>query len=144
MKTELEYLNIYQKKHGLKRSRQRNRILEIFLSTDRHVSAEDLLEMVKKKYPDIGYSTVYRSLNLFHKAGIARLVEIGDGVARYENALKQKQHHHLICENCGRILEFTDPKVDEMIEKNARKKKFKVTRRRIDVFGLCDRCRAQK
>lgn len=137
-------LDHYLKKNGLKRSKQRDRILEIFLGSDRHLSAEDLLELVKKKYPNIGYSTVYRSLALFHEAGIARVVQIGDGVTRYEKSIKDKEHHHFVCERCGKLIEFSDDSIGDIVEKHARRKRFAVSRSRLDVFGICKECRSRK
>ncbi len=140
MEEEKQRLNAYLKQHGLKKSVQRERILEIFLEIENHLTAEELLEHVKKKYPEIGYSTVYRSLNLMVKAGLARVVDIGDGSARFEHAFRHGEHDHLICERCGKLIEFKDPRCKPIIDEVAEQKKFVVKRHRLDIFGICSDC----
>src|SRR5512147_2118389 len=106
MKREHEILIGFLRQKGLKQTDQREKILDIFLSNVKHVSADELHAIIRKSDPKIGFSTVYRTLRLLTDAGLAREVNFGDGRSRFEKAFDKNQHGHLICTNCGRTEEF--------------------------------------
>ncbi len=141
MENGKEFLHNYIKKHGLKKSAQRDKILDIFLSVGGHLSVDNLTEIVKEKHPEIGYSTIYRSLYLMQKAGIAERVELGDGITRYENMLGNKRHYHFVCQQCGKLIEFYDPLIESKIKISAAEADFSIERYRLDAFGVCSECR---
>ena len=91
---------------GLKRTAQRDLILDVFLRTEEHMSSEDLYNLVKREDPTVGHTTVYRTLKLLAEAGLAREVRFGDGRTRYEHNYKHPHHDHMICTECGRTIEF--------------------------------------
>ena len=82
---------------GLKSTRQRDIILDVFLSSERHMSIEELYLKLRAKHPSIGYATVYRTLKLFAEAGIANEIHFGDGQTRYEHVTEGEHHDHLVC-----------------------------------------------
>src|SRR3990170_1451381 len=99
----------------LKSTAQRDTIAEVFLETQRHISVEELYQEVKRRNPRIGYATVYRTLKLLTECGVAAERHFRDGEARYESA--EKRHHdHLICEACGKIVEFEEPRIETLQE----------------------------
>lgn len=128
-------------------------ILDILSKTNEHLSAEDIFFAVHKEYPNIGLTTIYRTLELLVQMGLIHRFDFGDGRARYELAEgpKGKQHHHhLICTKCGRVIDYTDF-IDEEIdllkrtEKGLSKKyNFDITEHLIQFYGICDRCRRKK
>jgi Fur family ferric uptake transcriptional regulator len=91
---------------NLKRSDQRQQIMEVFLKTERHLTAEELYNMVKKKNPSIGYATIYRTMKLLTEAGLCRELHVEDGITRYEHLYNHKHHDHLICTECGKFVEI--------------------------------------
>lgn len=125
---------------GLKSTRQREEILDAFLKAGPHLSAEDLYLQLRRENPKIGYATVYRTLKLFAECGIAEQRQFGDGHTRYESTSDDEHHDHLICTCCGKIVEFEDPKIEELQLKVAKKNGFTIERHRLNLFGRCPDC----
>jgi Fur family transcriptional regulator, ferric uptake regulator len=88
---EKEIFQNYIQKYGLRRTAQRDLILEIFLQTEEHLSSEDLYWLVQKQDPAVGQTTVYRTLKLLTEAGLAREVRFGDGKTYYEHHYNHEQ-----------------------------------------------------
>lgn len=126
---------------GLKESSQRFKILEIFLNTERHLSADELYRLVREKHPEIGFTTVYRSLKLFTDSGLAREVDFADGRVRYEHNFAHKHHDHLVCIKCGSFFEVVDPKIEKLQDALTRKEGFIPIKHKLDIFGICRKCR---
>jgi len=141
MRKENEILNDYLRQKGLKQTSQRNVILETFLASGGHISADELQEMIRKKNPRIGFSTVYRSLRLFTECGIAREVNFGDGRARFERGFDKTQHGHLVCTSCGKTEEFTVAAIQKTIKHISEKYDYKPDGHRFEVYGICKKCR---
>ena len=126
---------------GLKSTRQREAILDEFLRVGTHISTEELYLRLRRKNPQIGYATVHRTLKLFAECGIAEQRHFGDGQARYEASELDEHHDHLICINCGRIVEFEDPRIERLQEEVARQHGFSIERHRLELYGRCESCR---
>jgi len=126
---------------GLKSTRQREIILDEFLRSTAHPSTEELYLRVRKKHPNIGYATVYRTLKLFAECGIAEERHFGDGQTRYESSTAEEHHDHLICTICSRIIEFEDPHIEELQDLVARKHRFEIAHHRLEIYGRCEECR---
>jgi Fur family ferric uptake transcriptional regulator len=125
---------------GLKSTRQREVILDEFLSSADHLSTEDLYLKVRRKHPHIGYATVHRTLKLFAECGIAQERDFGAGQTLYEPSQGGEHHDHLICTRCGEIIEFEDPRIERLQEQVAREHDFVMASHRLEIFGLCARC----
>ena len=125
---------------GLKSTSQREIILDEFLRSDEHPSTEDLYLRVRKKNPQVGYATVHRTLKLFAECGITSVRNFGDGSTRYESVSEDEHHDHLVCSECGLIIEFEDDQIEKLQEKVAKKHKFKVIDHRLELYGLCEKC----
>jgi Fur family ferric uptake transcriptional regulator len=131
----------YLSKQGLRMTGQREVILDEFLLSRGHRSAEELTAAVKKKDKTIGQATVYRILRIFLESGIAREVRFGDGVVRYERNIGHAHHHHLTCERCGKIVEVPDRRLEGMQKKLAKDHGFVMTRHEMNIYGICKECR---
>ncbi|OPY67619.1 MAG: Peroxide-responsive repressor PerR [Syntrophorhabdaceae bacterium PtaU1.Bin034] len=131
----------YLSRQGLRMTGQREVILDEFLLSQGHHSAEELTAAVKKKDKTIGQATVYRILRIFLESGIAREVRFGDGVVRYERNIGHEHHHHLTCERCGKIVEVPDRRLEEMQKKLAKDHGFVMTRHEMNIYGICRECR---
>jgi Fur family ferric uptake transcriptional regulator len=124
----------------LKSTAQRDTIVKAFIESQRHISVEELYTEVRRRNPRIGYATVYRTMKLLTECGVAAERHFRDGEARYESA--EKQHHdHLICEGCGKIVEFEEPRIEQLQEDIAKRLGFQFTGHKMELYGLCRDCR---
>jgi Fur family ferric uptake transcriptional regulator len=140
-KKAFEQLSRFLACHGLRSTNQRDKILSVFVNAERHVSAEELYAQVKKSHPGIGYATVYRTLKLLAGAGLAEERRFDDGFTRFEYKNRDDHHDHLICINCGTIIEFENEQIETLQQDVARKKGFKVHSHKLELYGLCAGCR---
>ncbi len=131
----------YLRRHNLKMTAQRERILLTFLDADGHLTSEELHALVKTCDPSIGQATVYRTLKLLTQSGIAKELQFGEGVARYELAYGREHHDHLICERCGAKIEVVDEEIERLQEKLAESYGFALTGHRMYLVGVCRACR---
>jgi Fur family ferric uptake transcriptional regulator len=125
---------------GLRRTGQRDLILEIFLSTEEHLTSEDLHSLVHKKDPTVGLTTVYRTLKLLTDAGLAREVRFGDNKTYYEHHYNHEHHDHMICTQCGCVIEFFSPDIEELQDQMASNFGFKPTHHSLRMWGVCSDC----
>jgi Fur family ferric uptake transcriptional regulator len=139
---EKEVFAAYIAKNRLKRSGQREVILDTFLRHERHLSVDDLHQLVQKRRPDIGRTTVYRTLKLLQAAGLAQELAL-DGQSRFEREYKRAHHDHFICKTCGEILEFSNPEIERIQDEIAAGIGFVIEGHRHQIFGLCRRCSAR-
>jgi Fur family ferric uptake transcriptional regulator len=140
MTDKRERFRQYMVSKGLKSTRQREVILDEFLSSTDHLSTEELYLKVRSKHPHIGYATVYRTLKLFAECGIAQERDFGAGQTLYEPGQRGDHHDHLICTRCGEIIEFEDPRIERLQERVAREHDFVMASHRLEIFGLCVKC----
>lgn len=134
---EADFLEFIQTK-GLKTTRQRSTIVQVFFRQHGHISVEELLREVKQVNPRIGYATVYRTLHLLVESGLVEERRFGDGLARYEGRNEVEHHDHMICLDCGKIREFSNPKLIELQEQLAKENGFKIFRHRLELYGSCE------
>jgi Fur family transcriptional regulator, ferric uptake regulator len=143
MNEEQEIFRQHIQKQGLKRTAQRDLILEVFLRTEEHVSGDDLYRLVHNEDPTVGQTTVYRTLKLLTDAGLAREVRFGDGRAHYEHNYKHQHHDHMICSECGKIIEFYSPELEAIQDRMAARHKFELKSHLLRMIGVCAECRRQ-
>jgi Fur family ferric uptake transcriptional regulator len=129
----------FLRRRGLKSTRQRDLIVSEFGQVRGHVSVDELLQRVRSADSGVGTPTVYRTLKLLIEAGLAGARNFGEGFARYE-PLSEDHHDHLICESCGRIVEFHDDELEERQSAVAMELGFRVTHHRHELFGICPSC----
>ncbi|HYD40574.1 MAG TPA: transcriptional repressor [Anaeromyxobacter sp.] len=134
-------LGDYLARRGLKHSRQRERIAEIFMGLRGHVSVDELLARARREDRRVSLATVYRTMKLLAESGLAAAREFGDGQTRWEVAAGRAHHDHLICTACGEIVEFTNEQIEALQAAVARKHGFEVERHRLELYGRCARCR---
>jgi Fur family transcriptional regulator, ferric uptake regulator len=144
MTEEQEVFLKHIQKQGLKRTSQRDLILDVFLRTEKHLSSEDLYRLVREQDPNIGQTTVYRTLKILSEAGLAREVRFGDGITHYEHNYKHQHHDHMICSQCGKIIEFFSAELEAIQDAMAAKHKFEVTQHLLRIIGKCADCRREE
>ena len=136
---EKQVLTAYLTEHKLKRSEQRELILDEFLKAKRHVSVDELLRIVRRRRSDIGRTTVYRTLKLLREAGLAAELQIGVET-RYEPDYKRAHHDHFMCKYCGEIFEFTSDEVERIQDEFAAEIGFAIEGHRHHIYGRCRKC----
>jgi len=144
MKSAKTIFSQYLRKNGMLYSKQREQILDIFLKTEKHPTINDLCYLVKKKDPKIGLATVYRTMRVICDAGLAREVDFGDGIGRFEHEYRHQHHHHLVCLKCGKIIEITSGKIEEIQRQLAKKHGFTIARNTMKIFGVCKACKRKE
>ena len=112
---------------GGKRSSKRDRILSVFLRQEGHLSADELVDRVRREEAGIGRATVYRTLQWMVDAGIARKVDFGEGRSRFEPSYRHPRHFHLVCTSCHRSSEFLSSDVESLMEEIAAARNFSPT-----------------
>ena len=122
-------------KSGLRRTSQRDLIFDIFLRTEEHLTSEDLYWLVQQDDPSVGHTTVYRTLKLLTEAGLAREVRFGDGKTYYEHHYDHAHHDHMICTECGMVIEFFSQRIEEMQDKMADNFKFQTNPSFVENLG---------
>ena len=139
---EKEIFAAYLAKHRLKRSDQREAIVDSFLRSESHLSVDDLLHLVQKRRPDVGRTTVYRTLKLLQAAGLAQELELR-GESRFEREYNRAHHDHFICQHCGEIIEFESPDIERLQDEIAAGLGFIIEGHRHQIFGQCRACVAR-
>lgn len=135
-----ELLARFMADHGLKSTRQRTLIVETFFGSEGHLSVEELWDKVRGADARVSVATVYRTMKLLSDSGLAHARNFGDGQTRYEAAVGRHHHDHLICTNCGTIVEFENDRIEAMQDAVARRHGFKVTSHKMELYGLCKDC----
>lgn len=141
MANEQEILLKYLKSKSRKPSRQRTEILELFLKSPGHLTANELYLEVRKHNPTIGFATVYRTFKLLCESGLCREMSLEDGVTRYERQEGHEHHDHLVCTKCGRVVEVIDQTIESHQERLFKKYGFYPQRHRMELYGLCKKCK---
>lgn len=135
---EMRALAEYLEQHSLKHTKQRELVLSTFLEAKRHVSSEDLYKVVREAHPNVGYTTVYRTMKLLVEAGLATERHFDDGITRYE--IEQEHHDHLVCIRCGKIQEFECDMIEQAQREIAVRYDFRILRHRHELYGHCSDC----
>ena len=143
----------YLKTHGIKSTAAREAIVAVLVESPGHPSAEDVYTEVHRRLPAVGLTTVYRTLHLLARKGLAYRFDFGDGRARYELADKPegcRHHHHLVCSQCQTIIDYTDF-LDEELDLVRRTESLLTKRYSFDIknhvmqfYGVCEECRRRK
>lgn len=142
---EIEEFKERLKKKGYKLTTQRRVILDVIMENrEKHLSSEEIYDLVKGKYPEIGLATVYRTLQLFEGLGIIYKLNFDDGRSRYELYHDENhQHHHLICLKCGTVIEMEGDLLENLEEAIEQTKDFEIVDHNVKFFGYCSKCRSK-
>ena len=128
------------KEKGYRLTPQRLAVLQILHESEGHITAADIYERVRKTYPRVNKSTVYRTLELLKKLGLVTETDLGDNQLYYHHTEKG-HHHHLICQKCGRIIDLDETVLVTLKERLTRQYNFIPEINHIAIFGRCLNCR---
>jgi Fur family ferric uptake transcriptional regulator len=140
LKPEMQVLIDYLRENRLKVTPHRELILEIFLNHEGHLSVEDIYRTVRAADPRVGYTTVYRTMKLLAECGLAREIDLADGITRYEHLFNHEHHDHMICMECGASIEFLDADIESVQDAASEQLGFKVLDHRLQIYGVCRKC----
>ncbi len=129
------------RKNNLKLTPQRSLILELFLEASDHITPEGMFHQARERDGAIGAATVYRTLKLLAKSGVAREILFDDGIMHYELLHGVKHHDHIICTRCGKRAEVMDPAIEHLQDELAADYGFKLKDHKMFLYGLCEQCR---
>ncbi len=140
----LETFKKLLKENALKFTRQRELVFKTLYDNEGHFTPEDLSDLIKDQHPDLTISipTIYRTLALLEESDIVNSLSFGAKGKKYEFGLKE-HHDHLICIECGKLIEFQDDIIEKRQEEIARKFNFKMTDHTMNITGICDVCQAK-
>lgn len=128
---------------GQRTTTQRRLLLDLLRESDGHLDADELYRRAKEKEPRLSLSTVYRSLRLFKELGLVEERRFAEEHHRYETK-SDKEHHHLVCYGCGRVVEFEHPLIGGIKEDVSRQSGFDVTSVEVYLGGYCQECSSEE
>lgn len=143
MERNIEPVKKILKSSGYKYTKQRAKVYEIFLDNkDKHLTTEEVYNLVAKKDPEMGIATIYRTVQLFHKLGVLDQIAFDDNILRYELRVANEghRHHHLVCINCGKVEEVDIDNLNELEAKIEKDKNFKIVDHTLKFMGYCEDC----
>jgi Fur family ferric uptake transcriptional regulator len=132
-----ELFRTYMKEQGLRCTTERLQVLREVYRSNTHLDADELFVRLKKKRVEISRATVYHTLDLLFRYHLVTKIDLGHKHAHYEKAYGVANHLHIVCQECGRVVEVTSHELDGMMEKLCFDNGFSLGRFSLQVFGEC-------
>ncbi|MEK3887613.1 peroxide-responsive transcriptional repressor PerR [Bacillus sp. FSL K6-3431] len=123
---------------GVRITPQRHAILEYLIQSMSHPTADDIYKSLESKFPNMSVATVYNNLRVFREVGLVKELTYGDASSRFDYVTSD--HYHVICEDCGKIVDFHYPGLDEVEQLAAHVTGFQVAHHRLEIYGVCPEC----
>mgnify|MGYP001564804093 FL=1 len=137
-----QQLESFLEKKGLRRTIQRQAIIEATFGTENHFSAEDLLVMAREREPSVSRATIYRTLPLLCASGLLKEIDLGRGQSHYDPTYsKFPDHNHIICNDCQKIVEFTSDEMQQLEDKISHQLGFHLASQKVQLRGTCEQLR---
>ena len=141
MEKELDTVAKYLKEHDFKLTNQRKKIIETVFASHDHFTADALYDVLREKGESISKATIYRTLSLLCESSLVESRDFGRGQLYYEHVLGHDHHDHLICNGCGKVVEFKNPELEKLQTKVAKARGFRIESHSLRIFGICKACR---
>ncbi len=129
------------KESGVRITPQRHAVLEYLLTSMTHPTADDIYKALESKFPNMSVATVYNNLRILSKSGLVRELTYGDDSSRYDSNMDD--HYHIVCEDCGKVVDFHYPKLSEIESLAQRVTGFEVSGHRLELYGKCKACKIE-
>jgi Fur family ferric uptake transcriptional regulator len=137
----LDRFHRYLRDHRQPVTRQRDLVAQTVFDSDDHPSVDVILRRLRERGEAVGTATVYRTLELLVESGLVRAHDFGEGFKRYESMPAQARHEHLICDRCGRVVEFQNERLERILPIIADEHAFQHSNHRVEIYGVCRECR---
>ncbi|MBK1826208.1 Fur family transcriptional regulator [Haloferula rosea] len=135
-------LDAFIRQKGLRRTPQRDAIVRLAFASDDHFTSEELFDRVRKHNLNASRATVYRTIALLVEAGLIQEIDLGGDLKTYDpNYLEKPSHNHLVCIDCGKVIEFEDDHVDLLNNCMTRRLGFRPVRQTIKLEACCEQLR---
>lgn len=131
-------------KKGLRLTGERMAVLQAALNDEEHFDAERLWQDVNAQGQDVSRATVYRTVALLVECGLLREIDTGERKSRFEPVAGREHHEHLVCNECGKIIEFHEPKMEDVLPKICTSNDFEMTGHYVRITGVCGECRSRR
>ncbi|PGM91212.1 transcriptional repressor [Bacillus cereus] len=138
VKEELKEALEMLKNTGVRITPQRHAILEYLVESMTHPTADDIYKALEGKFPNMSVATVYNNLRVFKEVGLVKELTYGDASSRFDYVTSQ--HYHLICEKCGKIVDFLYGGLEQLEEEAAKTTGFVINSHRLEIYGVCPEC----
>ena len=132
-----------QELSGQRVTSQRRLLLDLLRHSEGHLDADELYRLAKEREPRISLSTVYRALSLFKELGLVEERHFAEEHHHYE-VKRKREHHHLVCLGCGKVVEFQSPLSKRIKEDVSRQSGFEILNASVSLEGYCERCRHEQ
>ncbi|WP_079478493.1 peroxide-responsive transcriptional repressor PerR [Halobacillus salinus] len=126
---------------GVRITPQRHAVLEYLLNSMTHPTADEIYKALESKFPNMSVATVYNNLRVFREIGLVRELTYGDSSSRFD--CNTTDHYHIICESCGKIVDFHYPSLNEVESLAEQVTGFDVSHHRMEVYGTCSDCQKE-
>lgn len=126
------------KRSGVRITPQRHAVLEYLLTSMSHPTADEIYKALEKKFPNMSVATVYNNLRILREIGLVRELTYGDDSSRFDSNMRD--HYHIICESCGKIVDFHYPTLDEIESLAEKVSGFDISHHRMELYGKCEQC----
>ena len=136
-----EQFKYFLKKNNLKFTKERREVLAAIAIQRNHFNTEDIYQQLKKQKSNVSLATVYRTIPLLIGSGLMTETTYGGERIIYEKIYNKPHHHHMVCINCGKIIDFTSPDVEVVQNDICQKNYFLSTEYRLEIKGYCQTCR---
>jgi Fur family peroxide stress response transcriptional regulator len=127
------------KSSGVRITPQRYAVLEYLIEAEIHPTADDIYKALEGKFPNMSVATVYNNLRVFKDIGLVKELTYGDASSRFD--YNTTKHYHVICESCGKIVDFHYPSLDEVEALAETVTGFEVSHHRLEIYGTCPDCK---
>jgi Fur family ferric uptake transcriptional regulator len=140
----LEIFRRYLRERSLPVTSQREQVAQVLFAAGGHLSVEDLEQLLRKRGLHVGKATIYRTLDLLAQSGMVHERDFGEGFRRYERVPGHPHHEHLICLRCGKVVEFSNERLEKMKELIAEEYGFQHRHHRLEIYGVCRECQQRE
>lgn len=141
METAKQKLEDYLRQEGHRVTPERFEVLDAVMTASGHFDADELFFNLKKNGSKVSRATVYNTLDILETCDLVFKTRLKDHGSRYEKAFGRAHHDHLVCVQCGKIVEFTDDNIERSQEAVAKKFKFRLISHSHQIFGVCPDCK---